>query len=253
MRIVTNKRLVDRNKKISTYLFFGTFAVLIAGFVFINQSIFTGEAPPLWIVLAQALVLPVAFGLTLASVRMTNLWARQPRPEAAIPEGLKGLSTKSTLYNYLHFPARHVLICPQGIFAIVTRWHDSSFSVENDQWTSHQKIWSRIASAIRFDGIGNPHRDAEKAVAKVKEFLTPIAPDVDVKPLIVFVEPDVQLNIKSTSIPVLYADPKREPSLKSYLRDLNREQSGDDASDKRRNELPLTDEQLEAFDKATMS
>ena len=128
MRVVTNKKLARRNKKITNYLFFGTFGALILGFVLINASLFTGAVPDSLTLIAQSAVLPVLLVLTVLSVRMTNMWARVPRPENAIEEGLKGLSNKSILYNYYHFPARHVLICPQGVFAIVTRWHDQEFT-----------------------------------------------------------------------------------------------------------------------------
>ncbi len=79
------------------------------------------------ITLVQTAILPIAFITTIVSVRMTNLWVRQPRPEVVIREGLKGLSNKSVLYSYYHFPARHVLICPQGVFAMVTRFQDGRY------------------------------------------------------------------------------------------------------------------------------
>ena len=123
MRIVTNQRLAKRNRQIAFWLMIGTLGVLVGSFLLMMQNPIEGNPEiSALVLLFQVLVLPVAFVLTLVSVRMTNLWARPPRPEDAIEEGLKGLSNKSVLYNYYHFPARHVLICPQGVFAIVTRW-----------------------------------------------------------------------------------------------------------------------------------
>ena len=163
-------------------------------------------------ILAQSAVLPVAFVLTIVSVRMTNLWARVPRPEKAIEAGLKGLSNKSILYNYYHFPARHVLICPQGIFAIVTRWHDQVYTVRDGRFRSHRNIISKAFSVIRFDGIGKPFRDAEFAREVVQRTLDDIAPDVEVRPLVVFVDPKAELRIEDElKTPVLFADPKRAP------------------------------------------
>ena len=144
MRVVTNKKLARRNRQLTSYLFFGTFGALILGFIFINSSLVTGEAPDTLIILLQATVLPIAFILTIVSVRMTNLWARTPRPEDAIEEGLKGLSNKSVLYNYYHFPARHVLICPQGVFAIATRWHDQKFIIKDGKFSSRRNVISKF-------------------------------------------------------------------------------------------------------------
>ena len=150
MRIVTNQRLAKRNRQIAFWLMIGTLGVLVGSFLLMMQNPIEGNPEiSALVLLFQVLVLPVAFVLTLVSVRMTNLWARPPRPEDAIEEGLKGLSNKSVLYNYYHFPARHVLICPQGVFAIVTRWHNGSYTVQGERWKTNQGIFSRLGSLIR--------------------------------------------------------------------------------------------------------
>lgn len=253
MRAVTNKKLARRNKQITNYLFFGTFGALILGFVFINSSLFTGETPDTLTVLLQTAVLPIAFILTIVSVRMTNLWARMPRPENAIEDGLKGLSNKSVLYNYYHFPARHVLICPQGVFAIITRWHDQEYTIKDGKFKSHKNIFSRFFSAIRFDGIGKPFEEAEYAKERVQKALKSIAPDVEVKPLIVFVDPSATLHIenKIKDIPILFTDTKMKPNLKDYMRTVKR-QIADENKGSNTSPMPLTDEQIEAFEQATI-
>jgi len=249
MRIVTNQKLTTRNRQLTNYTFIITLVVLVGGFFLVNQSLFTGEAPENSLVLIlQSLILPAAFVMTLFSVRMTNLWGRRPYPEEAIQEGLKGLSTKSVIYNYHHLPARHVLICPQGIFPIVTRWHDGQFSVEGRKWTTHKSALSRILSAIRMDGIGDPSYDCQRAEEQVRKLLTDIDSDVEVQPLIVFINPKVELlEIKDPEYPVLYADSKKKPNLTDYLRELKRQSDNDT-----RNIMPLTDEQIEAFEEATL-
>lgn len=253
MRIVTNKRLARRNRKITNYLFFGTFGALILGFVVINASLFTNQTPDTLTLFAQSAVLPVAFILTIVSVRMTNLWARVPRPEKAIEDGLKGLSNKSVLYNYYHFPVRHVLICPQGVFAIVTRWHDQQFSLRDGKFRSKRNLISKLFSAIRFDGVGKPFRDAEIARAHIQNAIDDVADDVNVQSLIVFVDPSASVEIETEpEIPVLYADPKRSPNLKEFMRDAKRLLG--DAAGKSRNAslMPLSDEQIQEFEDATI-
>jgi hypothetical protein len=233
----------------ATYLFLATLVLLIGGFIFINYSVFTGEEPTSLILIFQALMLPAAFILTLASVRMTNLWARQPYPDEAIAEGLKGLSKKSILYNYYHFPARHVLIAPQGVFVIVTRWHEGHYTVEGDRWKTHKSGFSRFFSAMRMDGVGEPTLDAQRAVDHVKKLLADIAPDIEVKPLIVFVSPKAELEITEPTVPVFYVDDKKEPNLTEHMRELNREQKDDI---QQRAKLPLTDQQIADFEAATL-
>ncbi|MGB7341485.1 MAG: nuclease-related domain-containing protein [Phototrophicaceae bacterium] len=250
MRIVTNHKLVKRNRQIATWLFLGTLAILVGGFILINYSFFTGNTPADWILLAQVVALPIVFVLTVYSVRMTNLWAREPYPHDAIEAGLKGLSKRSIMYNYYHLPARHILIAPQGVFAIATRWHDGKFTVEGDKWQSQKGTMSRFFSAMRMDGVGTPVAEAQKAAEHVQSLLADIAPDIEVKPLVVFVNDDIELDIQEDpSIDVLYTNEKKTPNLSEFMREINRQIKSDP---QQKAVLPLTDEQIEAFEKATL-
>lgn len=257
MRIVTNEKLAKRNRQIASYLFFLTFLLLIGGFFIINASVFTQEQEPDPVILIlQSLVLPAAFILTLFSIRMTNNWVRQPYPEAAIAENLKGLSPKSVLYNYYHLPTRHILICPQGVFALVTRWHDGKYSVNGREWRTHKSALSRFLSALRFDGIGNPTDDAERAAAKTKQLFASIAPDLEIQPVIVFISPRAQIDLTDPAVPVVFADNKIKPNLKDYLRDLSRENTPEEAPSKKKMPpkviMPLSEEQIKAFEAQTL-
>ncbi|MEM9950689.1 MAG: nuclease-related domain-containing protein [Chloroflexota bacterium] len=250
MRIVTNTKLVQRNSQIATWLFLGTMAILIGGFVFVNWSFFTGDIPSDWIVLLQVVALPLVFVMTIYSVRMTNLWAREPKPHKAIAEGLKGLSKRSILYNYHHMPARHILIAPQGVFAITTRWHDGSFTFEDGKWKSHKGSFSRFFSAMRMDGIGRPVDEVEQSVKHVQKLFKDIAPDLEIKPLVVFVNPNVEIDFEDDpSVDVLFTNEKKTPNLSEFMRELNRQQK-DNLQQKA--VLPLTQEQIDAFEKATL-
>jgi hypothetical protein len=242
MRVETNVKLTRRNRKIAQYLFFASFGVPLIGLLLINQQAANPTTGSLLIgFVIPLLVLPAAYAITLVSVRMANLWVRAPRPEEAIPQGLKGIGNKAVLYNYFHLPARHVLIAPQGVFAVITRFQDGRYTVEGDRWTTHRSGAGRLFSLFRMDSIGNPTQDALKAAEHVKRLLEPIAPDVRVQPLIVFTDPRAQVDIVSTDVPVVYANPKRDPSFKDYVRDLGKERRS-----------TLTPEQITAFEEATL-
>jgi hypothetical protein len=245
MRVITNTKLAKRNRQTATYLFLVTLALLIGGFFLVNQSLFTGEEPDPLSLILQALVLPASFIMTLFSVRMTNLWARTPRPEDALEEALGGLNKKSILYNYHHLPLRHLLICPQGVYAIVTRWHDGIHSVDNDVWRTQQGFFARFFTTLRMDGIGNPTRDAQRQAQHAQKLLDAHAPGLKVEPLVVFISPNVELHVGKSSVPVLYADPREDTNLINYLRNLNLEAG-------KKQTLPLSDEQIAAFEAATI-
>lgn len=240
MRVVTNEALIRRNRRTAQWLFFISFGILLLGLFVINAPATSPDMAGVSFVLSL-LVLPLAYGATILSVRMTNLWVRLPRPETAIQEGLKGVGSKAVLYNYYHLPARHVLIAPQGVFAIVTRFQDGRYMFDGTQWISRKNFLSKLLSFIRLDQIGNPHRDAEKAAAHVRGLLSEIAPDVPVQPLILFFDPRADVEVNGSSIPIVHADPKRALSLKNYLKNLPR--TGP----------TLTAEQIAAFEDATLN
>lgn len=247
MRIEKNSTLIARNKRIAQWLFFASLGVLVVGFIVINQPVQSDEMLLLSFIL-PLIILPAAFITTVISVRMTNLWIRQPRPEEVIEANLKGISTKSVLYHYYHFPARHVLISPQGIFAIVTYYQEGRFGVEGDRWRSYRGALGTILSLFRFDRLGNPTANALAAAEKVKKVLGSIAPDVVVYPLILFVDPRAQVELENPTVPVVFGDPKSKESLKEYLKDKLAEGKKGSAQPS----MPLTPEQIEAFEEATL-
>lgn len=250
MRIVTHTKLAERNRQWANYLFICTFLLLIGGFVFVNIGLFTGQEPDGTLLILQALVLPFALIMTLISIRMTNLWARPPRPEVVIEHNLKGLNKKSTLYHYYHIPARHLLICPQGIFVIVTRWHDGAFRVKGDKWQSKANPFSRFFSSLRMDGIGDPTREAQQAAQHAQQLIAPHAPDVTVQPLVLMLSGRVTIiEEEPSTIPILFANDEAGQTLQGYLRALIAKAPVEAV---KKVKMPLNDEQLAAFETATI-
>ncbi len=72
--------------------------------------------------------------------------------------------------------------------------------------------------------------------------LAEIAPDVTVQPLVIFVDPRVQIQVTDSSVPILHANPKMSKNLKDYMKEVTREH------------LPtLSQEQIEAFEQAYLA
>lgn len=231
MRIVTNEHLVERSKRTATWLFFVSLGILFLGFFAANGSLFGLVDPEevdrdLYLV-GMPVILVVGFATTMISVRMTNLWVRVPRPEKAIEEGLKGISNKSALYSYFHFPARHVLICPQGIFVMISRFQDGKISCQKDRWSVKRGILNLLFSAFRLDGIGNPTLEAKAAAEHISFLLEDYDPDIPVYPVIIFQDPRAEIFSEDCSVPALYPDSKREPNLKDYIRNMEKSEKFD--------------------------
>jgi hypothetical protein len=241
MRILTNARLAGRNRRIAQWMFFASLGVPLLGLLLINTTTAapTDQSSLFVNMVLPFLILPLAYIVMLYSIRMTNLWVREPRPEAALQAGLKGISNKSVLYNYIFQPAKHVLFTPQGVFAITTRFQDGAFNVNGSEWKSNKRGTARIMTLLRMDSIGNPTADALKAKAKVEELLKDIAPEVPVQPLIVFVDPKATFEATDPTVPVLHAINRELPNLKDYLHELSPDK-----------DVSLTQEQIEAFERA---
>ncbi len=245
MRVETNHRLVQRNRRIAQYLFFFSLAVLIGAFVYVNTQALGGDLPDpgspeaTLSLLLPALVLPFGVITSMVSVRMTNNWIRQPRPELALQSGLKGLSNRSVLYNYLHLPLRHLLICPQGVFAITTRFQNGSYRVNGEQWTTQEGLFSQATRFFRRDGIGRPAAEARAQAARIQSSMPA---GIAVQPLIIFVDPAATFDVQDSEVPVLYADSKQQPNLKDYLRSIPQEAR-----------QTLTPAQIEDFEAETLA
>lgn len=225
MRIVANNTLIRRNRKTATRLFFFSLIILLFGFFVANAPLFGMGEPEDFTsqlyLLGMPLVLIIGFTSTMISVRLTNLWIRQPRPEMVITEALKGAVHKnSALYHYLHFPARHVLIAPQGVFVLITRFQDGKITVKGKRWRIHKGPIGALFTLFRLDGIGNPNLDADQAVSYIRYIIQDYDETIPVQPIIVFVDPRVRLTIEDPVIPVVHADSKLKPSLRDYIKSL---------------------------------
>jgi hypothetical protein len=227
MRIETNHQLVKRNRRTANILFFASMAVLLGGFLVANLQLTAAKDPSAAAVslFLPWIVLPVGFFLTMQSVKMTNQWLRRPRPEEAIQEGLKGLSKRSILYNYYHGSVRHVLVAPQGVFAIVTRFQEGNYTVEGDKWNQRGGAGASLLRFFRRDGIGNPTAEAMAGAAAIQQLLASSLPDVDVQPMVIFVDPRAELTLINPTIPILYASENKEPNLRDFMRKLAAEQA----------------------------
>ena len=218
MRIVTNDKKIKRNKQIAQGLFFASMALLIGAFFFGNSN----DNPDVSFYL-QCGLLPVLLLMVLTSVRMTNSWVRQPYPWEAIPAGLKGIGGDTTLYNFV-LPGNHVMIGPNGIFSITSRFQDRPQTVKDDKWRSN----FGILTLMRQEQIGNPTHEAKLKAEQTAEFLREVIGDegIQVQPLVVFVHPQADVSVDGeTSVPILYANPeKKKMSLKQYLKDAQKQE-----------------------------
>lgn len=219
MRVVVNQALIDRYRKISHILFFVSLAGMGVGFFYTWTADPNSEASQM-----SCLILPLLLLMTLTSVRMANTWIREPRPVQALSEALKGLGKRYTLFHHI-LPAPHVLIGPEGVFTLMTVWQERPYRIKGKKWYGEEGLMRKLSGYMRQDLLGNPYQSAFLEAQGVQKLIDQIAPEsgVEVQPVIVFISQGAAFEAEDPLLPVVYADPKKKPSLRGYLRDVSAE------------------------------
>jgi hypothetical protein len=204
MRITTNTKQIQRRAKLGTYASLGGIAILGAG-------MFASFRPNLmWLSL-----LALVAGFVLAQYGNYNLrrYGRTPRPDQVLADSMKGFDDRYHLYAWL-LPAQFVLLSPQGLYTFLTRDQTGQISNTGAQWRSKFSL-GRALLVFSQEGLGNPSQEAQAAAGKLTDWVREKLPEVNVtaQPIVVFIDPRVQLELTDPAVPVL--DPK---GMKKWLR-----------------------------------
>ncbi len=236
MRVITHEAVIQRNRRIAQYSFIFSLVALLAAFLFGNSLAASNESVAFYF---NCGVLPTLFLIILFSVRMANSWIREPVPWEALQEGLRGLSSKATLYHFV-LPGRHVLLSPMGVYVLYPLFHDRLIVVKDDRWSMPGGILSRILTFMRQEGLRNPTAEAQAEAQALQKYFDNKFPEfaMEVHPIIVFTSPGAQASLEGDqSVPVTFALGEHDPSLKGYLKSL-----------KDRERPTLSEEQVERLD-----
>lgn len=138
---------------------------------------------------------------------------REIRFVQQLGEALGSLDDRYRLYSHV-LPGDHVLLTPRGIFVLVVKGVEGRVRCYRDKWV-HEFSLRRLLRFFTDEPLGNPSKDAQKQVKKMRKYVTELDPqsDVEVQPLVVFANPRVRLETTGATLPVL---PLRK--LKTFLR-----------------------------------
>ncbi len=239
MNSITNQPKIQNARKITQITFFGAIILIIFSFIAVTA------APDLIMnSVLPCLILPAALGLTVYSVRLTNRWMRPPRPEDAIEDGLRAIGKRGIMYHYWK-PADHILVAPQGVFTLTAHYRAEPLTYDGE-WQTKSGFRAQMNELFKQEGVGDIFLKAQEEAGAVQSIIDEIAPEVTVRPVVIFHDPNMKFKIvQRPPVPVVYADEKRKPSLITYVREVAREQ------EKRGMEpQTLTDEQRQAFERA---
>lgn len=167
------------------------------------------------------LILTASFsGLTLSQIGMLlrNRWGRHPRMDELLDEALKGLDERYAIFHYL-LGASHALFGPAGAFALCTSDADGEIHYRDGAWVRIRRrpgLLSRTRAQRLPDPAGQVNADARRMARQLQRLLN-LEPELPVRPILVFVNPEAQLVVEGAPFPVVHLK-----KLKAYLRSLPR-------------------------------
>lgn len=210
MRIVTNQKKVNLNKKIGQYTSIGSLVVLVGGFVLS----FKAETMNL-----SFLALVIGLLLSQVGIYYANRWGRSPRIDERLSLGLKGLDDKYTLYHYSG-PVPHLLVGPAGIWVLTPMYQSGKISFEK------KRLQQRgIGFFQRFffqESLGRPDLEAQTYLEDMQKYLQKSFPNQETSPVqgaIVFTSPKAEVNAPEAPVATMHVD-----KLKDFIRRMAKEQ-----------------------------
>ncbi len=134
---------------------------------------------------------------------MRNRWDRQPRIDEILDGALKGLDQRFAIFHY-SLGARHLLICPGGVFALIPRGEHGIIEYNDGNWTRT----TRKGSLFRRAGTRNIRGIEREADAEVDRANSRLDLPFSVRPLFVFMHSKAEMNVRQA------------PELASHLKKL---------------------------------
>lgn len=225
MRVYTNQSLIARRARLGKYASWGGLGVLAIGMVLSIKSN-PANASSYQITLLGSFACLIA-GFILANIGSYNMrrFGRSPRPDERLAKELKGFDDRYVLFTWT-LPAAYVFLGPSGVYTFALREQGGKVSNTGNRWKQSGGAL-RFLAAFSGESIGNPTSDAMEDAAKVQKYLETHVPEatVEVQPLALFTNPNVQLQLANPSIPVV-----QSKGLKALLRQRSKDFRLDNAT-----------------------
>jgi hypothetical protein len=207
MEIIRNERQIRILSNVGQYAVLGGLVALLAGLAisFIKPE-WTG---------AMLISVTVGFFLSLIGGFFSNRYASPQAHHEVLAEMLKGLDYRHTLFQYV-LPTSHVLLEPGGCTVFVVKPQGGRVIYEDGQW-KHKQRGKFFRRMVGEEALGNPEKEAQRAVGKLKDYLAEQmledADKIPVRAAIVFINPDVQVEADDAPTPAFY-----RKKVKNWLR-----------------------------------
>lgn len=214
MKIVTNTKLIQRNKKIGSITTFVALGILAIG-------LFYSFSKPEQITITFGALL-LGFLLSQIGIYYTSRWGRSPRPDELLTSALKGLEDKYVLYHY-KAGVPHLLIGPAGIWGLIPVNAGGTITFDINRMRFRQKGGNFYFKLFGQESIGRPETEAQYIASDFAKFAKRNFPEIElpeIQTVLVFTNKKVELEIDESPIPAVTLE-----KLKDFIRKRSKEKS----------------------------
>lgn len=223
MRIYTNEKHIAKRAKLGRRTSMAGLLILMLGMAasfapgyFANKEtsgLMTWLVEGGWVFVSMGALLA---GFLLGQIGNANVRRYQafPRADQVISKALKGFDDRNHFYAWAT-PADLVFAGPAGTFAFATRGQGGQITIEDGKIKQPFSI-KRFIFAFGQEPTGMPGADAQSEAHKLAGWLNgqlETGDEVEVKPVVVFINDDVQLDVRSSDVPIIHYK-----QLKQFLR-----------------------------------
>ncbi|MEN6435734.1 MAG: hypothetical protein ABFD14_12845 [Anaerolineaceae bacterium] len=189
MNIITNHKLIKRNRKIGQIATYVSLGILVIGLLitfFRKEEFF-------WSI--GALIL--GFIISQVGIYYGKNWGPSPRQDELLAASLKGLDDKYTLYNYTS-PIPYLLVGPSGVSPLIPLNQGGLIRYNPAKKRYTQKGGNFYMKLFGQEGIGSPDLDAAANRQTITNFLKDKFTDgnfPEPDPILVFINPKATLDM----------------------------------------------------------
>lgn len=199
MKIVRHTAYIAQRKRRAK-----VFALI--GFLSLTGTLFLALLPNF--LLPSYIAMLAGFVLFNIGMQQVGKWTRNPRNDQLLDHQMKSLPDKFTIVHYPPIGRRrveHLLVHPGGVLVLTAKEIDGDISARDGRW---RRRGGGLRRFLQFSGpqLGNPSFETAAAVGAVEQFLEANQLEVDVEGAVVFVHPQVDLDVEAPDFPVLHGD-----------------------------------------------
>ncbi len=207
MRIIANREFIARREQVGQW-------VPLVALVLLFGGLALSWIHPQEYLLSTGIIL-LGFILSILASYLTEHYSGDIVPHKRLPAALKGMTNDYVLLIH-HKPVPFLLIEPGGITVIHTKGQANLVLYDGQRW-HHVEKWHFFKQLGGQEPLGDPIRQANDLIKQVRKHLAKTMPDaaeIPVRAVIVFINPEVRLEMaEEPPLPTLPL-----PKLKRWLR-----------------------------------